>query len=117
MNSEVYLFNILKSIELIEGYTHKVTFDNFKSSRITQDAVSKRVEEIGENIRKIPSETKKKYSKVEWSAFIETRNFLTHVYQLVNLQKLWNIIKFDLPILKSQVKEIMKKEKRKSKTY
>jgi len=71
--------------------------------------VCKRIEEIGESIKKISFETKKKFPEVEWDVFVETRNFLTHVYQMVNVIKLWNVVQKDLPKLKKEIKNILSK--------
>ena len=111
MKDELYISNILSSIKLIEEYMKSRKISNLARSNILKDAVSKQLEEIGENIRKVSSKIKKKYNEVEWQAFVETRNFLTHVYQFVNVQKLWMIVKKDIPILKKQVEKILEKEK------
>lgn len=111
MKDILYLSNILESINLIEQYIKKKSLKNLKESTILQDAVCKRLEEIGENIRKISLRIKKKYPKTEWVAFVETRNFLTHVYQMINTPKLWRILKKDIPLLKKQIEEILEKEK------
>lgn len=111
MKDELYLANILSSINLIESYVKFKKLKDLAKSNLLKDAVSKQLEEVGENIKKVSSKLKKKYSEVEWEAFVETRNFLTHVYQLVNVKKLWMITKKDIPILKKQVEEILAREK------
>jgi len=111
MKDELYLTNILSSIKLIEEYVKSKKLKDIAKSNLLRDAVSKQLEEIGESIKKISSKLKKKYNEVEWEAFVETRNFLTHVYQLVNVKRLWMIVKKDIPILKKQIKEILDKEK------
>ena len=50
---------------------------------------------------------RKKYSEIDWNLFVDARNFLTHVYQRVNVQRLWKIVKKDMPILEKQIKEMM----------
>lgn len=102
----LYIENILKSIELIEDYTKKISFQKFAKSNIIKDAVCKRLEEIGENARKISKKIQDKNKQIKWKEFIENRNFLTHVYQLVNNKKLWIIIKEDIPLLKKEIENI-----------
>jgi len=102
----LYIHNILESINLIESYIKGKSFKEFTDSELIIDAISKRLEEIGENARKVSDKTKKKYKEVKWAEFIENRNFLTHVYQLVNKKRLWLIIKKDLSILKKQIQKI-----------
>jgi uncharacterized protein with HEPN domain len=52
--NKIYLENIWSSIKLIEEYMSGKNFWSFKNSRLTIDAVSKRLEDIGENMKKIP---------------------------------------------------------------
>jgi len=106
-----YVNNILESIKLIEDYTRKISFQGFVKSKITKDAVCKRLEEIGENAKKISNKIKDKSKEIKWEEFIENRNFLTHVYQLVNNKRLWIIIKEDLPVLKKNILKIKKELK------
>ncbi len=113
MNKDLlYLENILESINLIDKYLHKENFARFASSSLLQDAISKRIEEIGENIKKISSSLKKKYPSIVWKDYVESRNFLTHVYQMASVRVLWNIVEKDLPILKAKIEEMVKEVKR-----
>jgi len=107
MKDSLYLSNVIDSIDLIKQYVHGRKISDLKNSTILRDAVCKRIEEIGENMKKVSAKTKKIYPEVDWVAFIETRNFLTHVYQMVNIHKLWEILKKDLPILERQIKAII----------
>lgn len=109
MKDTLYLSNILDSIKLIKEYLKLKGINDLKKSSLLRDAICKRIEEIGENMRKISSETKKSHPEVDWVSFIETRNFLTHVYQMVNIQKLWLILTRDIPILEKQIEKIKKK--------
>lgn len=108
MKDLLYLSNILESINLIRKYLGVKRIGDFRNSILLRDAVSKRIEEIGENIRNISLKTKRSYPEVDWVAFVETRNFLTHVYQMVNVERLWGILKKDIPLLEKQIKNIVR---------
>jgi uncharacterized protein with HEPN domain len=110
MKDLLYLKNILFSINLIEDYLKNKNIEDFKKSILLRDAVCKRIEEIGESIKKISSAIKKKYPQIEWEVFLETRNFLTHVYQMVNVNKLWNVLQKEIPKLKKEINILLKKE-------
>ena len=45
-----------------------------------QDAVTRRLEIIGEAVKNLPTELKKKYSKVPWKKITGTRDILIHEY-------------------------------------
>jgi len=104
----LYLHNIMESIKIIEKHTKNIDLKNFSCSILIQDAISKRLEEIGENIKKISNKIRLKYPSVKWEEYVNTRNFLTHVYQMLNVKRLWKIIKEDLPILNKQIEKIIK---------
>jgi uncharacterized protein with HEPN domain len=52
----VYIEHVLENIERIEEYLKEIPKDEFLSSRRTQDAVIRRIEVIGEAVKKIPDE-------------------------------------------------------------
>jgi uncharacterized protein with HEPN domain len=106
--NKLYLVNILDSLNKIESYLGSLSFAEFVSSGLHKDAISKQLEEIGENIKNISSALKNKYKEVKWEYFVENRNFLSHVYQMLNVHKLWGIIIKDLPTLKEKILKIVK---------
>jgi uncharacterized protein with HEPN domain len=105
---ELYLTVSLESIETIEKYLSGKSLNFLFSSGLYVDAISKQLEEIGENIRKISVGLKRKYPKVKWQEFLDARNFLSHVYQKTSVPRIWKMCKEDLPILKKQLLEILK---------
>jgi len=103
----MYLEDILKSIRLVNNYS-KRGYAFFKKNISNQDAIVRRVEIIGEAIKNVPVETKKKYKNIEWKKFEGIRNFIIHVYFGINIDRVWKLIKNDLPTLEEQMKAIKK---------
>lgn len=58
----VFLKHILESIELIETYTKRLSEKEFYRNREAQDAVTKRLEIIGEAVKNLPADFKKRHS-------------------------------------------------------
>lgn len=58
----VYLGDILESISLIQDYTANITEDKFMKSVKIQDAVVRRFEIIGEAVKHISQDFKKRVS-------------------------------------------------------
>lgn len=108
MKDLLYLNNILDSIRILKGYVKDKQVSDIEHSVLLRDGISKRVEEIGENMNKISISTKKKFKEIRWQDFIDARNFLTHVYQLVNVNKLWNILIKEIPELEGQIKKVVR---------
>jgi len=110
-NWQLFIEDIAESIKLIQEYTAKMDFENFKNDRKTADAVVRNFEIIGEASKYVPEAIKNKYHKVDWQAIIGLRNRITHEYFGISLSIIWHIIKEELPKLQKQMKDILTKEK------
>ncbi|MBI2662010.1 DUF86 domain-containing protein [Candidatus Woesearchaeota archaeon] len=110
-NNLVFLEHILQSITLIEDYVEGVTKENFVLSIKIQDCVFRRLEIIGEAAKNVSSELQTKYKDVPWSEMAKTRDKLIHGYFGIDLEITWDVIEHDLPKLKKQILDILKKEK------
>ena len=61
----IYLGDILDRIERIESYTHEGK-DRFYQSLLIQDAVIRCFEVIGEAVKQLSPEIRKKYPEITW---------------------------------------------------
>lgn len=112
-DAPIFLRHILESIAKVEEYTKDDTLETFLALSEKQDAVIRRIEIIGEAVRNIPEELKKKYPEVPWSEAIRTRDKIIHGYFGVDLEITWQIVVEDLPKLKKKIQAILLKEERK----
>ena len=102
----IYLNDIIFSIELIEKYIDGVSFTDFEESYDIQDKVMRRLEIIAEAAKKLPEDIRIKYSSIPWKSIIGLRNIITHSYDEVNLEEVWEIITKHLPETKIHIEEI-----------
>ena len=102
----LFLFDILISADAIEEYFNKISKKEFFESQLLQDAVVRRLEIIGEAAKNIPLRIKNQNEKIAWKKIVGLRNILTHGYFGVNVERVWNIVKNDLPELKKQIRNI-----------
>ena len=77
----------------------------------TVDAVIRNFEVIGEASKNLPGELKEKYDEVPWQEMYLLRNRVTHEYFGVDYEIIWDIAKNYLPENKSQIENIINKEK------
>ena len=104
-NSALYLKDILGAVEKIEGYTKGVSFEEFCSNEMAQDAVIRNFEIIGEAAKQVPGQIKSLYKDVPWKEMAGMRDKVIHEYFGVDLDIVWKTIK-RLPDLKKLLKNI-----------
>lgn len=104
----LYLDDIIESIELIEEYGKKAGREGFHTNTETQDAIIRRLEIIGEAVKNLPEETIAENPEIPWKKIAGLRDVLTHGYFGVNLDRIWKVVTDDLPNLKKDIKTIRK---------
>ena len=106
-----FLEDILEAIERIEEYTEDMDYKDFKNDRKTVDAVLRNLEVIGEAVKNLSEDIKKRYPEIEWRRIAGMRDRLIHGYFGVNLQIIWETIQKRIPELKAQISSILEEVK------
>jgi len=109
-NIILFLEDILENINLIENSLEQISKSLFQTDLDKRDATLRRLEIIGEAVKNLPEEFRKKYPKVLWKDIAGFRDILTHAYFGVDLERVWEVVEKDLPKLKKQIEEILEKE-------
>ena len=76
---------------------------------MAQDAVVRNLEVIGEATKRLSAELRDKHPSLPWRQIAGLRDVLIHDYGNVDIEEVWAIVKKDLPDLKQQVDEILKR--------
>ena len=79
------------------------------------DAVSMRLQVIGETVKKINKIEPllfERYPDVEWSKIMRLRDIISHHYEMVDHEIIFDICENHLPRLKSTIQKIIRKENR-----
>jgi uncharacterized protein with HEPN domain len=107
-DNTIFLEHILESARAIHGYIKGVGKASFSLSPEKQDSIIRRLEIIGEAVKKLDKDFKNRYDKVAWDKIAGMRDVLIHDYFGVDVELVWNTVKKDIPKLEKYVKEILK---------
>jgi uncharacterized protein with HEPN domain len=86
-----------QAAEFVDGRTRT----DFDHDRMLQLALTKLVEIIGEAAKSVSDESRARYPDVPWSEAARARDFLTHHYFQIDLDRLWYTVTESLPALKA----------------
>jgi len=106
-HEQVFLKHILEEINFLLRETENISFEEFMKNQILKRASSRSLEIIGEAVKNLPADFKKRYKDIEWKKIAGLRDKIIHYYFGVNWDILWDVIKNQLPKLKEQVENIL----------
>jgi uncharacterized protein with HEPN domain len=95
----LYLAHILECIRRVEVNVADGR-DAFFASHTLQDAVLRNLQTMSESTQRLSPAAKGRHPEVQWKGISGFRNVLVHDYFGVNLNRVWEIIEEDVPILK-----------------
>ena len=108
---KIYLEDILEASEKIEICVRGLTYEEFTKNSLVVDGIIRNLAIIGEAVKSIPSEIKKKHTDIEWKKVAGLRDIIVHKYSEVNTKIIWDIVENKLPELKKSVKKILEEIK------
>lgn len=103
---KIFVEHILESIALIEKYVEPLNQKAFFENQQIQDSVFRRLEIIGEAVKNLADDFKKKHPQIPWKEIAGMRDVLIHDYFGVNILQVWNTVKKNLPNLKKKLEKI-----------
>lgn len=80
---------------------------NFRANRQVQDAVIRNFEIIGEAVKHISDDLRRKHPDVPWRQVAGMRDEMIHEYFGVDLTIVWDTVQNDLPKLKQTVERLL----------
>lgn len=99
-NDRLYLIHISECIETIESYIRGKNKLKFLESTLIQDATIRNLQILAESTQRLSDDAKESMSEVDWFKIAGFRNVLVHDYLGIDIERVWNILEKDLPILK-----------------
>ena len=68
------------------------------------------MEIVGESSRRVPQEFRLAHPGTDWRGFAGLRDVLTHKFDAIEHETLWQIVQEELPLLISQLEDILERE-------
>jgi len=84
------------------------TKEEVADTRVLLYALTHAVEIIGEAATHVPEETRGKAPQIPWGDIIGMRNRLIHGYWQVDIDRLWDTVTSDLPVLMEEVARLLR---------
>jgi len=104
MKDKMYFERMIKYSEKIIKYMNKtLTFADFDRNDEKIDAVILNLEQIGETAKKCSTEAKNQYPNINWPSIIGLRNMISHEYEGIKLNIVYDIATKNIPDLLKQL--------------
>ncbi len=103
-NESLYLADIREACEKVLRFTKGMKYKDFVNDDLHFDAVLRNLEIIGEAVKNISEETRKKYPKIKWRKIAGFRDIVAHEYFGINDETVWDIVEKEIPALLAIVK-------------
>jgi len=101
------LEDMLGAARKIIEYAQGTTPTSLPSVPMRLDAVLYEIVVLGEAARRLSPETRAAHSEIPWRDIIGMRSVITHSYDQVDDEELWQVIQRDLPDLMPKIEAIL----------
>jgi uncharacterized protein with HEPN domain len=91
------LLDIVKAAQKILEFAEGLERSAFASNEEKQSAILYQVIIIGEAVKRLSVEFRSQYPEIPWKEIAGMRDIVTHQYDRVNFNTLWDVIQNDIP--------------------
>ena len=94
-----HLWDMLDAARQAADFSEKLSYEQLLNDLLTRYAIERALEIIGEAARRVSPETREALADIPWRGIIGFRNVLAHEYGAIDYQRLFTVLKEDLPAL------------------
>jgi uncharacterized protein with HEPN domain len=92
-----------EALDLVSGRSR----EDLRSLRMLQLALTRLVEIVGEAAGRVSQQTQARFPDVPWREAIATRHRITHGYDVVDYDILWDTVRDDPPPLVASLEKVL----------
>ena len=104
-----FISDMIASGESILAFTDGMNVEEFVSDERTYKATLWDLRIIGEAATHIPKEVRNTNPEFPWSEIIAMRNRITHAYEAIDVDIVWDTIKTDIPQMLVDLRGLLKR--------
>ncbi|MDZ7778674.1 MAG: HepT-like ribonuclease domain-containing protein [Gemmatimonadota bacterium] len=98
---------MLDAIARLQRHIDDVEWEEFESSEITQDAVIRQLEILGEAAGRISRETCARFPNIPWPQITGLRHRLIHDYLGVDLRMIWKVASVEVERISGPLQSVL----------
>jgi uncharacterized protein with HEPN domain len=102
-----FLNHILEEADYLLSESANIDYSEFTKNATLKRSFVRALEVIGEAAKNIPEEFREKHQKIRWKDMAGLRDVLIHRYFGINYNMVWDIVKNQVPGLKSNIQETL----------
>ena len=104
-NTKIIIIKALEYCDDALTFTEGMDRDAFLHDNKSKAAASMMVIQIGEMCGRLSDDFRAKFPDMKWRTIKDIRNRITHGYGDINFGRVWNILKQDVPTIKTFFEE------------
>ncbi|MEK0195891.1 DUF86 domain-containing protein [Microcoleus anatoxicus] len=93
------LLDIISAVRRVLQFAEGLDKSVLETNEEKQSAIFYQVIVMGEAVKRLSAEFRNQYSEVPWREIAGMRDILTHHYDRLNFDTLWDVIQADIPEL------------------
>lgn len=98
-NDHYYIQKLQQDLSFIVMHMKNVDIEELSKNEILQDSMLFRMIQISENAKKLTEQYKADHAAIPWKAIYGLRNRIVHDYGNVDLEVVYETLKYDIPEL------------------